>query len=108
MDLGVPWGHADGTEFVYVMADQHAGGVAFVYVVAGRPAVRNLPRTSDCIHLVHDEQPAEDSNLSALSEVDSMVVRILHKPGVEEGHRPRTYAVGPQQRVSRSSWVAAD
>jgi len=106
MDLGDPSDLADGVAFVYVMAGR-AGGVAFGYVVAGRPADRNLPRTSDCIHLVH-EQLAEDNNLSALTEVDRMVVRILHKPEEEEGHRPRTYAVVPPQRVSQSSWVAVD
>jgi len=120
MDLGDPSGLADGVTFVYVMAGQPAGGVAFAYVMAGqhaggvafgyvmaeRPADRNLLRTSDCIHLVH-EQPAEDNSLSALTEVDRTVVRILHKPGGEEGHRPRTNAVGLPQSVSRSLWVAA-
>ncbi len=104
MDLGDPSGLADGVAFVYVMAG--AGGVAYGYVMAERPAGRNLPRTSDCIHLVH-EQPAEDNSLFALTEVDRMVVRILHKPGGEEGSRPRTYAVGPPRSVSRSSWVAS-
>jgi len=103
MDLGDPSGLADGVAFVHVMAGQPAGGVAFGYVMAERPADRNLPRTSDCIHPVH----AEDNSLSALTEVDRMVVRILHKPGEEEGYRPRTNAVGLPQCVSRSSWVAA-